>query len=43
MISIPKLTLEAAVRKDRFKFDIMEHDALDKAQWREWIYVADLA
>lgn len=37
----PKLTLEAAIRKDIGFLDITEHDALERTQWRQQILVAD--
>lgn len=37
----PKSTLEAVVRQDLSLLDITKYDALDKAQWRKQIHVAD--
>lgn len=37
----PKLTLEAVVQTGLSFSDIKEHDALDSAQWRKRIHVAD--
>lgn len=36
----PKLTLEFVVRKDLGFQNIIEHNALDRAQWEKWIHVA---
>ncbi|KAI8559569.1 hypothetical protein RHMOL_Rhmol04G0184800 [Rhododendron molle] len=37
----PKLTLDAVVRKDMSILGLCEQVALDRAQWRKWIHVAD--
>ena len=37
----PKLTLKAVVRKDLRALNITEHEALDRAQWKNRIHVAD--
>lgn len=37
----PKLTLEALVQKDLGLLDIIKHNALDRAQCRQRIHVAD--
>ncbi|KAI8524936.1 hypothetical protein RHMOL_Rhmol13G0188500 [Rhododendron molle] len=37
----PKLTLDAVGCKDLSKVDLCEQVALDRAQWRKRIYVAD--
>lgn len=37
----PKFILEAVVRKYIRLFDITEHDAFGRAQWREQVHVVD--
>ena len=37
----PKLTLEAVVMKDLSLLDLHDHVALDRAQWRKRIHIAD--
>ena len=37
----PKLTLDAVVRNDMIGLNFGKHLALDRAQWRKMIYVAD--
>ena len=37
----PKLTLDAVVKKDMIELNLGEHLAIDRAQWRKRIHVAD--
>lgn len=39
---IPNSTLEAVVLKDVDFLNIMEHHALNRAQWKSWIHAADV-
>lgn len=38
----PSSTLEAVVLKDVDFLNIMEHIALNRAQWKSWIHAADV-
>lgn len=38
---LPKLTLVMVIRKDLGLLDIVEHDALVRAQWRKRIHLAN--
>ena len=37
----PNLTLDAVVKKDMIGLNLGEHLALDRAQWRKMIHIAD--